>query len=276
MRLFGAAMKVSRRDFVSTAGCAVASLCALPSSALASRSSAAKLEIRCTLLNLESNCALVESFDGMRAALGDGHRCVTENEFASNEATFRELLRGEFAAGSTDSLIVAGAGAVRPETFGIVAELLKKGARVVWETGAAFLEPRAFAEQEDLAREYFGIPIGRPVDVWSQSVQRKSTPPARNNSEPNRSARSVRAIGHERVPYIAYRWPREVHVRDFSRVIPVSAATGNAIAHWGELPVAWSKRVGAGTLVFVGSPIGPALRAGDSDAHFLLRSIVNI
>jgi hypothetical protein len=57
-------------------------------------------------------------------------------------------------------------------------------------------------------------------------------------------------------------------------VIPVSAENGRAIGHWGEIPVAWRKSIGAGTLIFVGSPLGPALRAGDSDAASLLRSLI--
>jgi hypothetical protein len=268
-------MKVSRRDFVSTASCAAAaSLCALSTSAFAASSPSTRAATISTLLNLESNCALAESFDGIQMALGDSHRCMTENEFASNESAFREVAPGEFLSGSAASLIVAGAGAVRAETFALVAQSLEKGARVVWESGAAFLEPRSFTEQQHLAREYFGISIGRPIDVWSRSIARRATGSGGDGSEPNRSALSVRAIGHEHVPYVTYRWPVETHVRDFSSVIPVSATTGHAIAHWGKLPVAWSRHVGAGMLVFIGSPIGPAVRAGDSDAHSLLRSLI--
>jgi hypothetical protein len=276
-------MKVSRRDFVTTASCAAAaSLCAVPSFASATSNSDGNATwLSCALLDLQSSCALPESFDGMRAALRDGHRCVAEGELAPNKVAprrafaIRDYAAGEFMSASAGTLIVAGAGAVRSETFGAVAALLEKGARVVWESGAAFLEPSSFAEQQGLAREYFGISMERPVDVWSRSVVAKSSVSVRNSSEPNRSARAMRAIGHERVAYIAYRWPREVHVRDFSRVIPISAASGAAIAHWGELPVAWRKRVGAGTLIFVGSPIGPALRAGDSEAHSLLHLMIN-
>lgn len=264
-------MKVSRRKFVSTASCAAASLCAFPSLGFAANGSPAtiKADARCTLLDLQSNCALPESFEGMRIALGEKQR---SNEFALRETTLGKVLPRAAAP-----LIVAGAGSVRPETFGVVAELLEKGARVVWESGAAFLEPRAFVQQQALTRKYFGISIGRPLDVWPQTAHRQTvTDGATQTDEVICSARKTRAIGHERVPYLAYRWPREAHVRDFSRVIPVSAAAGHAIAHWGELPAAWSKSVGAGTLVFLGSPIGPALRAGDSEAHSLLHSMITV
>lgn len=269
-------MKVSRRDFVNTAGCAAAaSLCAIPSSAFAAGSSSTRAGTGCTLLNLESNCALMESFDGMRLALGESHRCITENAFTSNESAVREFAPGKFLSGSAASLVVAGAGAVRAETFAVVALALEKGARVIWESGAAFLEPHDFVRQQALAREYLRVSMGRPLEVWSQRA-RRSTSARENELGPNRSARSVRAIGHERVPYIAYRWPLETQVRDFSCVTPVSAPTGHVIAHWRETPVAWSKRIGAGTLVFIGSPIGPALRAGDYEAHSLFHSMMDI
>ena len=274
-------MKISRRDFVSTAGCAVVtSLCALPSFGFAASDSNAKAKAGCTLLDLKSNCALPESFEGMQAALGDTHRCVTENEFASSNFASHQVESHEFEHGNlltsdVAPVIVAGAGAVRSETFGVVTRMLEKGALVIWESGAAFLEPREFAEQQALAREYFGISVGRPLDVWSQTAcQRTAGDGALQAYGANRNARKMRAIGHERVPYVEYRWPREAHVRDFSRVIPVSAATGRAVAHWGENPVAWSKRVGAGVLAFLGSPIGPGLRAGDSEANSLLRSMI--
>jgi hypothetical protein len=193
----------------------------------------------------------------MRAGLGDAHRRVTEIDLS--------------ASGAAAIVVVPAAGAVRAETFRAVADLLERGATVLWESGAAFLEPRDFAEQQALTLEHFGISMQRPIDVWSQSGSQRA-----NVGAKNQSARNMRAIGHEQIPYVAYRWPREAHVRDFSRVIPVSATAGEAVAHWSEIPVAWSKSLGGGTIVFLGSPIGPALHAGDSDATSLLRSLINV
>jgi hypothetical protein len=249
-------MKVSRREFVSTAGCATAaSLCALPSFGFFSSNSVARIGAECTVLDLESNCALPESLAGMRTALGGAHRTVTEVELGS--------------AGHV--VVVPAAGTVPAITFGAVAESLARGATVLWESGAAFLSSRDFAQQQALTLEYFEISMGRPIDVWSQSGSPRAIDRAKNQS-----ARNMRAIGHARVPYIAYGWPHEARVRDFSRVIPVSAENGRAIAHWGEIPVGWSRVVGAGKLVFLGSPIGPALRAGDSDAASLLGSLIAV
>lgn len=249
-------MKVSRREFVSTASCAAAaSLCAIPSSASAGSVSSANCESHRMLLNLESNCALPESLGGMRAALGSSHRCIAASE----------LLLGDLDG----VLIVAAAGSASPGTFSGVAELLARGAKVLWESGAAYLSAGDFAQQQALAKEHFGISIGEPVEVWPRTQSRKS-----KTGASVQGARSRRAIGHEQIPYIAYRWPQRAHVRDFSRVLPVSAASGHAIAHWKNMPVALSTTLGEGTLIFLGSPLGPAIHAGDPEAHRLFQSIV--
>jgi hypothetical protein len=265
-------MKISRREFVRTAGCsAAASLCAVPSLAFSADDSRSKADVDCTLLDLKSNCALPESFTGVRSALGDSHRCVGESELASSA-----FLSGAFAA--TDSLrrvvVVLGSGLVSAETFLAVASTLERGATVLWESGAAFLQPRHFAAQRDLASKYFGVSIEEPVQVWSQASSRKAVSARKDASEIILGARAMRAIGHQQVPYVSYRWPRQAHVREFSHVIPVSAASGHAIAHWREIPVVWSKSAGRGRLVFLGSPIGPALLAGDAEADSLLRLMI--
>jgi hypothetical protein len=265
-------MKISRREFVKTAGCsAAASLCAIPSLAFSADDSRSKAGVDCTLLELKSNCALPESFAGVRSSLGNSHHCVGENAFASS--TF---LPGAFAV--TDALrrvvVVPGSGLVSAETFLAVAATLERGATVLWESGAAFLQPRHFAAQRALASKYFGVAIEEPVEVWSRAVSRKAVSARKDASEIILGARAMRAIGHQQVPYVSYRWPRQAHVREFSRVIPVSAASGHAIAHWREIPVAWSKSAGRGRLVFLGSPIGPALLAGDAEADSLFRLMI--
>jgi hypothetical protein len=250
-------MKVSRREFVSTAGyaTAAASLCAIPSLGFAASKSGARTGAGCTLLDLESNCVLPESLGGMRSALGATLRHITEIALS----------------GAGPVVVVPGAGTVRAETFVAVADLVERGATVFWESGAAFLSANDFARQQALTLEHFAISMERPIDVWSQSASQKGS-----IGPKNQTARGARAIGHAQVPYVAYRWPGEVRIRDFSCVIPVSAENGRAIAHWREIPVAWRKQIGTGTLIFVGSPIGPALHSGDSDATSLVRSLINV
>ena len=249
-------MRVSRREFVSTAsGAAAASLCAIPSSAFWPGNSNDKSARRATLLDLESNCVLSESLAGMRAALASSQSCIATSEFLSSDPA--------------NMVIVAAAGTASRETFRAISELLGRGATVLWESGAAFLNSVEFAQQQALTMQHFGISMAPPVHVWPQSNSRKG-----ESGALMQDARRMRAIGHEQIPYVEYRWPVRAHMRDFSRVLPVSAANGRAIAFWGAAPVAWSKSVAAGTLIFLGSPLGPALRAGDEEAAELFRSIV--
>ena len=264
-------MKVSRREFVSTGACAAASFCAMPSHGFAGTESGAKTSARRTLLDLQSNCALHESFAGIRAALGDSHRCVTENELSPNASCAQYA-----SSGAAHVVVVPAAGSVPGRTFMAAAELLEQGATVLWESGAAFLGPCEFTEQRALANRYFGISIQRPLDVWSQRTSLGLASFRRDSADKNPNARKMRAIGHEQIPYVEYSWPATAHVRDFSRVIPLSSPSGRPIAHWKEFPVAWSRPVGAGMLIFLGSPLGPALRAGDSDAYSVFRSMIAV
>jgi len=57
-------------------------------------------------------------------------------------------------------------------------------------------------------------------------------------------------------------------------MIPVVAERPDVIAWTGLLAVGMKKRVGKGTLVFLGSPLGPALLAGDPEAREWVRSVV--
>jgi len=249
-------MKVSRREFVGTASyAAAAGLCVIPFRAFAAGNSGERSQVRAALLDLETNCAIPESLAGMRGALGSSHCCIAASDLPSSDPG--------------NMVIVPAAGSVRPEIFSAVGELLRRGATVFWESGVSFLDSADFAQQQALTKEYFGISIGRPVDVWPQAGSRKMKSRALMQG-----ARGMRAIGHEQIAYVKYRWPLEADVRDFSRVIPLSAPDGRAIAHWNEVPVAWSKNVGEGRLIFLGSPLGPALRAGDAEANTLFQSIM--
>ncbi len=62
-------------------------------------------------------------------------------------------------------------------------------------------------------------------------------------------------------------WPRPAKVRDFSRVVPLGRQAGDVIARVDGLPVALKRPCGRGNLIFLGSPLGPALWAGDAQAR---------
>ncbi|HEX2679673.1 MAG TPA: hypothetical protein VHQ03_00090, partial [Candidatus Dormibacteraeota bacterium] len=76
-----------------------------------------------------------------------------------------------------------------------------------------------------------------------------------------------------------YTWPHAAKVRDFSHVVPLERQgnTGEFIAWADGKPVALKRQSGRGTLIFLGSPLGPALWAGDTEARrWLLDALVSL
>jgi hypothetical protein len=73
--------------------------------------------------------------------------------------------------------------------------------------------------------------------------------------------------------YIRYQWPQAALTRAFSRMIPVDCSPAEAIAHYRGVPVAMRRRVGRGGIVYLGSMLGPNLRADEPEAHQLAKAI---
>ena len=67
--------------------------------------------------------------------------------------------------------------------------------------------------------------------------------------------------------WVRYDWPIRAMIRDFGRVCPVYG--GTVIARLGNMPVAARK----GSLIVLGSPLGPHIYAGDRDACRLLNAL---
>lgn len=78
-----------------------------------------------------------------------------------------------------------------------------------------------------------------------------------------------------RTPYIELTWPIATKIRDFSKVRPVSNDRGEIIATADDIAVAFRRRIGFGTLIYLGTPVGPALWAGDAEARKWLRAVVS-
>lgn len=136
-----------------------------------------------------------------------------------------------------------------PPLLASLREQLLNGALVLYETGAAFLGPEEFTNHKRVIRSGFGVSLHDPVRLWESADSFKQS------------------------PYVDYHWPVVTKVRDFSRVIPVSGENGEAIAWFQKLPVGFKRRVGKGTLVFLGSPLGPHLLSADREAGSLLRAL---
>ncbi len=147
-------------------------------------------------------------------------------------------------------LIIPAALEITPELVGAIQRQLDSGGNTLLESGAAFACRDEFEAHRTMLRKELGIAIDSPVDL------------ARGG------------CGRGRVPYVDYDWPFAVKVRDFSRVIPVYGSSRELIARAGGAPVALRRKVGRGSLIFLGSPLGPALWTGDTEARRWLGAAV--
>ena len=141
-------------------------------------------------------------------------------------------------------LIVPAALEIPPPVVRVIVSCLRAGAGVIFESGAGFATDREFRAHRVVLRDYLQVHIEEPVELWPE-----------NSSQ--------------RIPYVDYTWPRSAKVRDFSRVVPLrrQEGEGEVIAWVDGLPVALKRPGGRGNLIFLGSPLGPALWAGDAQAR---------
>ena len=72
-------------------------------------------------------------------------------------------------------------------------------------------------------------------------------------------------------PYVEYFWPVRVKIREFSPVQLMPAAGDEIIATFAGRPVGLRRKVADGTLITLGSPLGPIFLSGDPDARSWLK-----
>jgi hypothetical protein len=245
--------RFSRRTFLSAATGAVATMLPLKSAATALVASPSERP-DCVLLDAQEYGALPESLAGYQSAL------------AAGGARFLRTSAGPLPY--SKPIIVPACLALRSEVTQEVAAALRGGSRVVLESGAGFAARPEFAAHQEWLWKYWSVEVEAPVDLWR----------ARNDPPEHPQSRERLAIRNSPLPsgtpYVDFHWPFGTKVRDFSRVVPVSAPPEHVVASCGHRPVASKHSKGKGTLVFLGSPLGPALLAGDVEAHRWLRAIV--
>jgi len=166
---------------------------------------------------------------------------------SSSKIAFRQTSFQSFAFTSARTMILPGAVTVDLNSAARLREHLVNGSNILYESGAAFASPREFGFHKRVIRTVFGLSLHDPVRLWDSADSLKQS------------------------PYVDYHWPVVTKVRDFSRVIPVDPADGGTIAWFRDLPVAASQKIGKGTLVYLGSPLGPHLLSGDREASGWLR-----
>ena len=247
-------MNISRRNLLGGLTGYAATLWSLRPIGLDTFGSQPEGELNCVLLDLNSHCVLRESLQGYQAALIGEHNLLPE-------ASLNSPRRCRIA-------IVPGLGPLDPAIASTLSDLLEAGTHVLLESGAGFLAPAEFAAHQRMLHRYFDIVVDPPVDLWSGNSTDDALLTHRAGQDP-----SKKLDRHASIPYVTYLWPAETKVRDFSRVIPVSASVGDVIGKIGALPVALKRRMAKGTLIFLGSPLGPALRAGDPEALSWLRLV---
>jgi hypothetical protein len=161
----------------------------------------------------------------------------------------RESVQGYVAAAGTSVLrtpvLIIPAALSTPMQY--VENYLLNGGTVILESGAAFGESSSFQAHRETLSKGLGIVVEKTVELWPRSA-----------------------------PYIDLTWPIPVKVRDFSRVVVLGRDEPGVIATVDGLPVAARRSIGAGTLVFLGTPLGPALWTGDSEAKRWLSTVMAI
>ena len=126
-----------------------------------------------------------------------------------------------------------------------IVSCLQTGGTVLLESGAAYAVAPEFHAHRDVLWSHLQVRIEEPVQLWPRAV-----------------------------PYVDYSWPCAVKLRDFSRVVAIGEQPGDVIGWVDGLPIALKRPWGRGTLIVLGSPLGPALWAGDTDARRWLASVL--
>lgn len=173
-----------------------------------------------------------------------GEHCALRESLAG----YRLALAGaETVAGSV--LIVPAALAIAGVAARRIVRHVEGGGTLILESGAMFAAAASpeFRGHRDALRELLGLDVEGPRHLVREGTS---------------------------IPYVEFRWPSPTLVRDFSAIVPVDAHDGERIARVDDTTVALARRRGRGMLIFLGSPIGPALWAGDAEARRWLHEIL--
>lgn len=81
----------------------------------------------------------------------------------------------------------------------------------------------------------------------------------------------VKTSGHI---YVEYSRPQRHLVRTFEAVSPILCEESEVIARWRGLPVSATKNIGAGSVTYLGSMLGPGLLADEREAHAVGEALI--
>jgi hypothetical protein len=175
------------------------------------------------------SCTLEESLEGYRAEL---------------QTAGLPFQLSSYGAANTPRLIIMPAAALTDvHQMRWLRNCIEQGATALVESGGAFLAPAEFRLQKYRMRSEFGVAALERVKLWENT-------------------------GHSAGPaYVDFTWPLMARIRDFSHVVPLGICDAKPIAFQDGKTVAVMRRLGRGALIFLGSPVGPHLLAGDREAQ---------
>ncbi len=247
-------MNISRRYFLGAAAGSAATLWSFRSIGLEAPGSSPERARDCALLDLNAHCILRESLQGYQAALGDKY-----NHFPEAGLNSKRLCR---------MAIIPGLGSIDPEMAETLSSLLDAGTHVLLESGAAFLSPPEFTAHQETLFHYFDIEVGAPVDLWSRTSADDALLGHRPQRQPSKKLNSPESIPLRQLllarPDIGPRLQSSA-----SRV----GESGRCNRQGRRITHRVKRRTSGGMLIFLGSPLGPALRAGDPQARSWLLSV---
>ncbi len=166
--------------------------------------------------------------------------CLSEESAAGYRLAFQRY-RPRFPA-CGDVFIFAAARNVSQDRLLALRSLATGGAWLIWEEAPFFDSNRESLQRHALLRDTFDLYTGRP-----------------------------RSVRHDagRATYVRYHWPASAMIRTFVSVTQVECAAEEAIASYEGESIAMKRRVGRGGIIFLGSLLGPHLRAEDREASQL-------
>ena len=190
-----------------------------------------------TTLDLGKGCGLPESVAGFEAAfgaLGIGARTIRAG--------------GDEGAWPGGLFVVPAVTAPGPAASNLLMRRAVRGDLCLVELGFGFGDEDQCSAGRSWLQQTLGLRAGNPI------------------GSPRVSDRLV--------PYVDYTWPAATKIRDFSRVIPLEGPGWTPMAWSGNSVVGLRRRLGAGSVVVLGSTIGPHLRSDDPEATAWVRALV--
>ena len=172
--------------------------------------------------------------------LDAGAHCLSESTLGYLRSSGITAVSRTSVMPARAAIVVAPAAVVDRSSARRLRDAAWRGRSILIELGFAFLDDAQVGAQRWLISDAFDVNVGEVAHLWHD--------------------------GRERVPYVRYDWPVAVWVRDYSRAVAVDGPGWRVIAEIEGRPVAVRRRVGRGSVTILGSPLGPALRAGDREA----------